>query len=96
MALVQHVSYAIAAASKLHPLRDFLKETVHYFWSEDINKVFSMTKAKLANNLEEGIMSWPSMVLGTSPLTPCAVPLGGHWPVCKVGFMFTHITWSPC
>ena len=60
MALVQHVivSYATSLARKLHPFRDFLKETVTWLWSEDINKVFRETKVKLANSLEEGIMSW--------------------------------------
>ena len=86
MALVQHVivSYAISLAPKLHPFRDFLKETVPWLWSEDINKVFRETKVKLANSREEGVMSWV-MMLGTccyrstahapksqtAPPTPC-------------------------
>ena len=57
MALVQQVSCATAVAPKLHPFRDFLKETVPWLWSKDINKVLRDTKVKLANSLEEGIMS---------------------------------------
>ena len=69
MALVQHVivSYAISLAPKLHPFRDFLKETVPWLWSEDINKVFRETKVKLAKSLMEGIMSWGN----THPVCLC-------------------------
>ena len=44
-------------APKLHPFKDFLKDTVPWLWTKDINKVFRETKVKLANSLEEGIMS---------------------------------------
>ena len=110
MAQVQHVivSYAISLAPKLHPFRDFLKETVPWLWSEDINKVFRETKVKLANSLEEGIMSWGKHGVGYLLLQKhCSCPkkpdgssntlycLFG-WPVCMVGSRFTHIIWPPC
>ena len=97
MALVQHVSYDIAVAPKLHPLRDSLKETVPWLWSEDINKVFRMTKVKLVNNLEEGIMSRGKHGVGYLPDgSPNTLYCSVGWPLCKVGSRFTHITLSPC
>ena len=48
MALVHHdiVSFAISLATKLHPFRDFLKETVSWLWSEDINKGLAVSCAQ--------------------------------------------------
>jgi hypothetical protein len=75
---------------------------------KDINKVFRETKVKLANILEEGIVSWgknsvgylllqkhclcPKKSDGSSNTLFC--PVG--WPVRIVGSRFTHIIWPAC
>ena len=110
MTLVQHVivPYAMSLEPNLYPSRDFLKEEVPWLWSKDINKVVRKTKVKLANSLEEGIMSWGKHGVGylllqkhcSCPKKPegfsntLYFPVG--WPVCMVESRFTHIILPPC
>ena len=53
--LINQVSYAFAASSRMQPFRQALKPGTAFIWNKEIDNLFNESKSIIINEIEEGV-----------------------------------------